>query len=133
MNAERPVVVVVDDDAGMTRAIARMVELADMTPVSFPSAESMLESAPRAIDCAIIDVHLPGMDGIELAHRLAGAVPVILVSGSEEAEERVRSLQGPPQAFLPKPFPMQSLLEALKRLIEEPLPREGPPVRGSYL
>jgi len=44
-------------------------------------------------------------------------VPVILVSASEEAESRVRAMPGPPRVFLPKPFPAQSLLETLSRMI----------------
>ena len=117
MTASRPVVVIVDDDPGMVRAMARMVELAGYAPVVFASAESMLESAPGAIDCVIADVHLPGIDGIELAGRLEDSVPVILVSASEEAESRVRAMPGPPRVFLPKPFPAQSLLETLSRMI----------------
>lgn len=116
MTAPRPVVVIVDDDAAMVRAIARMVELAGMAPVVFPSAESMLEAAPEAIDCVIADVHLPGMDGIELAQRLDASIPLILVSASEEAEERVRAMPRAPRLFLSKPFPARSLLETLRYL-----------------
>jgi len=117
VTVSRPVVVIVDDDPGMVRAMARMVELAGYVPVVFASAESMLESAPAVVDCVIADVHLPGIDGIELAGRLEASVPVILVSASEEAESRVRAMPGPPRVFLPKPFPAQSLLETLSRMI----------------
>jgi len=117
VTVSRPVVAIVDDDPGTVRAIARMVELAGYVPVVFTSAESMLESAPAVVDCVIADVHLPGIDGIELAGRLEDSVPVILVSASEEAESRVRAMPGPPRVFLPKPFPAQSLLETLSRMI----------------
>jgi two-component system response regulator FixJ len=116
----RPVVVVVDDDPGMSRAIARMVEVARMTPVVFASAEAMLGSAPEAIDCVIADVHLPGMDGIELLQRLDASIPVILVSASEEAEDRVRALPGRPRPFLAKPFAARALLDLLSLVMRRP-------------
>ena len=116
MNERRPVVVIVDDDPAMARAIARMVEVAGMAPVAFPSAEAMLEAAPGVIDCVIADVHMPGMDGIELAARLDASIPLILLSASEEAEERVRAMPRAPRLFLSKPFPAQSLLETLRYL-----------------
>ena len=119
MSAARPIVAVVDDDPGTSRAIARMVELVGMAPVLYASAEGLLEEGPDGVDCAIVDVHLPGMDGIELCERLADAVPVILVSASEEAEERVRAMPRAPRAFLAKPFPGHALLETLKRLVGE--------------
>lgn len=129
----RPVVVIVDDDAGMVRAIARMVEIAGMAPVGFASAESMLQAAPATIDCVIADVHLPGMDGIELAGRLGASIPLILVSASEEAEERVRAMPGAPPVFLPKPFPAQQLLETLSRMVGGRDGDDGQAQRRGYL
>jgi DNA-binding response OmpR family regulator len=119
MTARPAVVLVVEDDAGMSRAMARMIELAGMVALVYPSAEAMLANAPQTIDCAVLDVQLPGIDGIALAERLPHAVPVIFVSASDEAESRVRALPGAPRVFLAKPFSGQALIEALERLLGE--------------
>ena len=128
----RPVVVVVDDDAGMGRAIARMVDVAEMEAVVFPSAETMLASAPDTIDCVIADVHLPGIDGIELVGRLDASIPVILVSASEDAEARVQAMPGPARPFLAKPFPAQALLDTLARIVTERNRGDEPPQLRRY-
>lgn len=117
MTRRTPVVAVIDDDPAMGRAIARMIETAGMAAVVYASAERMLEDTPRILDCAIVDVHMPGMGGVELRERLPDATPVIFMSASEDAVEQVQASRGAPCAFLAKPFPGQALLDTLKRLV----------------
>lgn len=133
MTEPRPVVVVVDDDPGMGRAIGRMVELAGMSPIVYASAEAMLETPPERMDCVVVDVHLPGMDGLQLCEQVPAGTPVLLMSASEEAEERVRALPGEPRAFLAKPFGAQAMLAALERLLGEADRDAEPPRRRRYL
>ena len=120
--SQPPVVIVVDDDPGMSRAMARMIELGGMTPLLFPSAEAMLADRCDGAACIVIDVQLPGMDGLELHEMLVARgdrTPVLFVSASEEAEARAHDATGSPAAFLAKPFSGLALLERLKTLLDK--------------
>jgi FixJ family two-component response regulator len=115
-----PVVLLVDDDESMCRAIVRILEAGGMRPIAFHSAEALLAAGPPPADAVVIDVHLPGMDGFALYERLRaarGGYPAVFVSALEETGERVRALAGPPSAFLAKPFSGQALLELLQRVM----------------
>ena len=126
MTTRPAVVAVVDDDAAMCRAMGRMIEVVGMVPRLYPSAEAMLGSAPEAIDCLVVDLHLPGMNGIELAERFDGAVPVIFMSASEDAEARIGALPGGPRTLLAKPFTGEELLETLERTVGAAHPELAP-------
>jgi len=119
--SQPPVVIVVDDDAGMSRAMARMIEAGGMTAMLYGSAEAMLADA-READCIVIDVQLPGMDGFQLYEALASRgsrVPVVFISASEEAEARARELEDPLVTFVAKPLSGRALLETLKSVLDE--------------
>ena len=117
-----PLVIVVDDDPGMSRAMGRMIETAGMTPVLYRSAEAMLDGGRHDAACVVIDVHLPGMDGFQLYERLAARgdrAPVVFVSASEDAEQDARARAGHSVTFLAKPFSGLALLERLRSLLDE--------------
>jgi CheY-like chemotaxis protein len=114
------VVLVVDDDESMCRAIVRILEAGGMRARAFHSAEALLAAGTHDADALVIDVHLPGIDGFALYERLramGGGYPAVFVSALEEAGERARALAGPPSAFLAKPFSGQALLELLQRVM----------------
>ena len=107
MSTPKPpvVVAVVEDDPPSRRALGRLLGAAGFEPVLFESAEAYLDAA-AVPTCVIIDVHLPGMSGIELQRRLraAGPAPSIIVttSGHEEVI-RERAQQNGCAAFFWKP------------------------------
>lgn len=116
------VVYAVDDDPSMGRALVRMLDSVGMRAVLFDSAEALLAHGDVAADCIVIDVHLPGLDGIALYEQLAARgrkPPVVFVSGSDEARTRVMTLPGPRRTFLAKPFTAEALVDAVKRLLQE--------------
>jgi FixJ family two-component response regulator len=114
-------IVVVEDDAGMSKAIERLLRAAGLQPVSFESAEELLQT--EAVDsaaCLVLDIHLPGLSGLELGRRLvtsARAKPVIFITGQDEPSLRDEA-QRLGFAYFRKPFEGKALLEAIRRAIE---------------
>ena len=82
----------VEDDAGMKKAIERLLRAAGFQPVSFASAEELLQT--EAVDsaaCLVLDIHLPGLSGLELPRLLVTsrrAKPVIFITGQDEVSLR---------------------------------------------
>jgi FixJ family two-component response regulator len=113
-------VVIVEDDASVSQAMARMLRAAGLDPVTFASAEAMLASratAPAPL-CLVIDVQLPGMNGFALRDRLAGAgvlPPVVFITAFDEPETRAAAGRAGAAAFLAKPFTGRVLLDTIRR------------------
>ncbi len=113
------VVFVVDDDPGMLICVKRVLREHGFDSVLFPSAKAF----KRQIDfedvlCVVLDINLEDGSGIELRHCLndAGiAVPVIYMTGNEDAAVRKAALNSGCIAFLTKPFSTQELIEPLKQ------------------
>lgn len=114
-------IVVVEDDPGMKKAIERLLRAAGFQPVSFASAEDLLQTeAANTAACLVLDIHLPGLSGLELGRLLIGsghAKPVIFITGQDEPSVRdeARRLEC---AYLPKPFEGKALLDAIRRTLK---------------
>jgi FixJ family two-component response regulator len=122
-------IVVVEDDAGMSKAIARLLRAAGFHPVSFASAEELLQTkAADDASCLVLDIHLPGLSGLELARLLATsgrAKPVIFITGQDEGPLRDEA-QRLGCAYFRKPFEGKALLAAIRRAIEQDSSRSTP-------
>ena len=118
MGTESPTIVLVEDDAGMSQAIERVLQAGGFTSVLFVSAEAALEAcATETADCLVLDIHLPGISGFELYRRLAHdekVIPVIFITARDEqaVREEAESLGGV-GSYLPKPFSGRDLLQAI--------------------
>lgn len=114
----KQLICVVDDDRSMTRMLARAVSAAGFDVLCFGSAEEFLNSNHAAdYSCLIVDVDLPGMNGLELQQHLNDSgqrAPVIFISGAATSEKRQRALKADAVAFLNKPFKIESLLAAIR-------------------
>ena len=114
-------VVVVEDDASVRRAVKRLLRLAGLTSVPYGSAEEMLarpEAASAA--CLILDVQLPGLTGFELYEHLmnTGHVsPVIFITAFDGAESRARAMELGAADFLLKPFTGRRLVDSVRRVL----------------
>ena len=114
-------IVVVEDDAGMSKAIARLLRAAGFQPVSFGSAEELLQT--EAVDsaaCLVLDIHLPGLSGLELGRLLIGsgrAKPIVFITGQDEPSLRDEAQGLGCIAYFRKPFDGSALLEAIRRAI----------------
>ena len=107
-------VAVVDDDEDVRRALARLLRSMGHTVQLFASAEDF-EAQVTAVDCAVVDVRLPGASGLELRDRLrsgAAPTPVVLISGDPDptAADPVRAMDTP---SISKPFDDIILMAAI--------------------
>jgi len=118
---DSPLVAVVDDDELCRRSIERLLRSAGFRVETFDSAEDFLESCDLGrTACAILDMKLPGMNGLDLQRRLITRprpMPIVFVSAHEEAVMRANALRAGAVAFLKKPFDDSTLLDALDRSI----------------
>jgi FixJ family two-component response regulator len=109
MGTDKPFVVVVDDDASVGRAIRRLLRSVGIAADTYTSGDEFLDvlSATPSYrpDCVILDVQMPGSNGIEVQRRLAGgAVPVIFITAHDDAGVREAALAAGARAYLRKPF-----------------------------
>lgn len=122
MPACRANVIIVEDDLGLNRAVARLLNIAGFRSCSFDSAEGLLESdsAPGA-DCFVFDIHLPGITGVELLDRLDEAGihrPVIFITAHDDLHTRHAARGG--ASYLTKPFSGQALIQAIDAALTPP-------------
>ena len=116
-----PLIAIVDDDELFRRSIERLVRSAGFTVQAFGSAEDFLERGDLdRTACAILDMKLPGMSGLDLQQRLITTptpIPIVFVSAHDEAMMQANALRAGAVAFLRKPFDNSTLLDALRRSI----------------
>lgn len=118
MSHTRRTIAVVDDDAGMGKAIERLLNVAGYGTTSFRSAEALLDDdvAVRAADCFILDIQLPGLSGFELHGQIAmrrAIAPVIFITAHDDPATREQAQALGAAAFFAKPFRRQPLLVAI--------------------
>jgi FixJ family two-component response regulator len=109
---------VIDDDESVRRTTTLLIESFGFRAATFASAESFLKSG-RVHDtsCLILDVRMPGMNGLELQSELAAAgygIPVIFITAYDDKESRGRAMQAGAVAFLDKPFNDEQLLQTVR-------------------
>jgi FixJ family two-component response regulator len=112
------IVFVIDDDPGFRKSVALLLEKLGFNTELYGSAEAFLStrSAPSRDGCIVLDIHLKGMSGIELAKRLADgghALPIIFVTGNDNDAVRKAALAQNCVAYLPKPFAAKALSQAI--------------------
>jgi FixJ family two-component response regulator len=115
------VVAVVDDDPGILRSLASLLESADYRVRLFASGTALLDGGCLAdIDCLVSDIDMPGMDGFELLRQVHAArpdLPVVLITGYPETIKRLPAQQaGNPRVFT-KPFRGSELLAAISEAV----------------
>jgi FixJ family two-component response regulator len=112
-------VVIVDDDERVRRALARLIRSAGMPARTYPSAEAFLAEPPEAsAGCLVVDLRLPGLNGLELQEALARRglpISVVFISGHGDVPTSVRAMKAGAVDFLQKPFEDRELLEAIRR------------------
>ncbi len=118
---ERCYVAVVDDDRSVGTALCRLLNAAGLQSKAFESAMSFLEALPQRMpDCLVLDVQMPGMNGLELQQRLreiAATLPVIMITGRDEASIHAICMAMGASTYLRKPLNDDDLLAAVERAI----------------
>jgi len=119
---EDPVVSIVDDDVSVRRSTRRLLRSSGFRAEAFASAEEFLNSE-RAEEtaCLILDLRMPGMNGLELQRRLAqnrNGIPVIFLSAHASEEDERAALQAGAVQFLRKPISKEALLSAIREALK---------------
>jgi FixJ family two-component response regulator len=122
MHTTTGVVAVVEDDAAMRKSIERYLRASDYETISFVSAEDFLESSQTGNAVGLVlDIHLPGMSGIELRRRLlrgGSTLPVVFITAYDDEGIRTEALALGCIEYLKKPFDAARLITALRRVTE---------------
>jgi FixJ family two-component response regulator len=117
-------VAVVDDDQSVCRSLSRLLRTAGFQPVTYPSAEALLQDTKRPrFDCLVLDVQLEGMSGLELRRRLAAVedtTPVVFITAHDNPEARAEALAGGCAGYFRKTDPGERILESLRNVISRP-------------
>ena len=108
---------VVDDNPSVCRALERLIKSVGYQVKTFISAQAYLEHGPKAgTDLLVLDVHMPGLNGLELQSRLAVAgsnIPIIFMTADTDRNVRATAMEEGAMAFLYKPFDDHELLGAI--------------------
>jgi FixJ family two-component response regulator len=117
MTNKHNIVYVIDDDAPVRKAFARLLRSADFEAETFSSPDDFLSMTRTVQDaCIIADIRMPGSTGFDLTERLAASdirIPVIIVSASDDAQTLEYARQLGAVAFFRKPVDDQALLDAV--------------------
>src|SRR6202166_2574815 len=120
--AGAPTVFVIDDDAGMRASIEGLLKSAGLRSESFGTAEEFLRSKrPDGPSCLVLDVSLPGVNGLDFQHELADAgvqIPIIFVTGHGDIPMTVKAMKSGAVEFLTKPFIDKDLLDAIQQALD---------------
>ncbi|WP_345816984.1 response regulator (plasmid) [Paraburkholderia sp. PREW-6R] len=116
-------VVVVDDDDSVSRAIRRLLRSIGIAAETFASGDAFLEvlsSVPSYHpDCVILDVQMPGLNGLEVQQRLAGSgIPVIFITAHDDIGVREQALAAGAVAYLRKPFNDDLFIRTVRAALE---------------
>lgn len=116
------IVFVVDDDVSVRESLGALIGYAGWQVETFESAQDFLARAPiPAPSCLILDVNLPGLNGLELQTRIAtdrADMPIIFITGYGDVPTTVKAMKGGAVEFLTKPFSDEVLLGAVGAAIE---------------
>ncbi len=120
--AGTPTVFVVDDDPSVRAAIQGLLKSASLRSESFETAEEFLRSKPPdGPSCLVLDVSLPGVNGLDLQRELADAgvrIPIIFITGHGDIPMSVKAMKSGAVEFLTKPFQDQDLLDAIRQALD---------------
>ena len=128
-------ILVIDDDPDMQKLLGGLLQRLDFEVVSATDGKSGLEQASSCRpDAVILDVLLPGLDGIEVLRRLRAnprlrQLRVLMLSVRGDATQRVEGLEEGADDYLPKPFAPDELVARLKALLRRETPKTGAPLR----
>jgi len=120
--ADAPTVFVIDDDAAMRAAIQGLLKSVGLQSETFGIAHEFLRrKRPDGPSCLVLDVSLPGVNGLDFQRELADAgvrIPIIFITGHGDIPMTVRAMKSGAVEFLTKPFRHQDLLDAIHQALD---------------
>tara|TARA_R110002073_G_scaffold81001_5_gene194633 strand:+ start:1172 stop:1789 length:618 start_codon:yes stop_codon:yes gene_type:complete len=123
MTNHEPVVFIVDDEPAVRDSLTLMLEQADISVQSFESADVFLSAYLQdCVGCIIIDVNMPGMNGMQLQEELSrreNILPVIFLTGHGNIPMSVKAIKGGAMDFLTKPVTRKKLINSVRSALLE--------------
>ena len=124
----QPLVAVVDDDAPVRTSLSRLLRSSGFAVTTFESGDAFLDgldaSHPAPVpDCLVLDLHMPGRNGFAVCAALRGArrrIPIIMITGKEEADTAAQARVAGAGVLLTKPFDELELLSAVHASLHRP-------------
>ena len=121
--SEQYVIAVVDDDASVCRAVGRLLTAHGFVAQSYASSSAFLrEVGQRRIDAVVLDLHMEGLTGLQVMHRLRDTnsrIPVVILTGHGLPKSRSDAIESGASAFLEKPVDESVLISTIQKLIDE--------------
>ncbi len=121
-NRNAPKVFVIDDDPEVRWSIQALLKAAGLASEAFGTAEEFLSNEePEGPSCLVLDVSLPGVDGLKLQRKLADTgvhIPIIFITGHGDIPMTVKAMKTGAVEFLTKPFVDQDLLDAIQQAFD---------------
>ena len=120
MTSEKSSVFVVDDDLSVREALSSLIRSVRLRVETFASADDFqarLARPAEGAECLVLDIRMPGKNGLDLQRELAVArpsMPIIFITGHGDIPMTVRAMKAGALEFLPKPFREQELLDAIR-------------------
>ncbi len=118
---ERGTVFVVDDDASMRKAVARLIASVDLEVETFATAAAFLSHRlPDGPACVVLDIRMPGASGLSLQEELARSsadLPIVFLTGHADVPTSVQAMKAGAIDLVEKPFRAQQLLDAIERAL----------------
>src|SRR6201987_3453454 len=117
-----PIVFVVDDDISVRESLELLIRCEGWQPETFASGQEFL-ACPRVLvpSCLVLDLSLPGLNGLELQKRVAVErtdMPIIFITGYRDVPKTVQAMKAGAVEFLTKPFSDEVLLTAVRQALE---------------
>ncbi|MFO0826691.1 MAG: response regulator transcription factor [Phycisphaerales bacterium] len=123
MNGAPPTVFIVDDDHAVLKSLARLLWSARLNVATFASPREFLDAHdPGKPGCLLLDISMPGVNGLELQQALArmgSATPIVFITGHGDIPTSVNAMKRGAIDFLTKPVDDQALIEAVQRGLEK--------------
>jgi FixJ family two-component response regulator len=122
MSHATPIVFVVDDDVSVRESLELLIRFEGWQPETFESAQEFLtRPRPSVPSCLVLDVSLPGLNGLDLQKRVAvdrADMPIIFITGHGDIPMSVQAMKAGAVEFLTKPFGDDVLLSSIRQAIE---------------
>jgi len=112
-----PCVAIVDDEEGIRKALSRLLRASGLEAESYANGQEFLDAAAEhRPDCVVLDLHMPGMSGLQVLRKLKAAgqrLSIVVITAHDEPETRERCIDAGACAYLRKPLEDRLLLNAI--------------------
>jgi FixJ family two-component response regulator len=112
-----PSVAIVDDEEGIRKALSRLLRASGLEAESYANGQEFLDAAAdHRPDCVVLDLHMPGMSGLQVLRKLKAAgqrLSIVVITAHDEPETRERCIDAGACAYLRKPLEDRLLLNAI--------------------